>query len=116
MRAGRPGPAHVPTREAALYRRKEGSRAHDFLEADCGGAIGGGLPLGLGAAVACSNRKTVVFQGDGSCMYTAQALWTIAREKVDVTVVLLKNDDYAILEIELARVRDGAPDDWRQTR
>ena len=95
------------TTEAALYHGTEGARAHDYLEADCGGAIGGGLPVGLGAAVACPDRKTVVFQGDGSGMYSPQALWTMAREKADVTVVLMKNDSYAILQIELARVREG---------
>ncbi|HTS56061.1 MAG TPA: acetolactate synthase large subunit [Terriglobales bacterium] len=96
-----------PTTEAALYRRTEGARAHDYLFGECGGAIGGGLPVGLGAAVACPNRKTVIFEGDGSGMYTPQALWTMAREKVDVTVVVVKNENYGILNIELARVREG---------
>jgi acetolactate synthase I/II/III large subunit len=85
----------------------EGARAHDLLKAVNGGAIGHGLPLALGAAVACPDRKTVLLQGDGCGMYTEQALWSMAREKADVTIVLLKNDAYAILEIELARVREG---------
>jgi len=85
----------------------EGARAHDLLKAVNGGAIGHGLPVALGAAVACPDRKTVLLQGDGCGMYTEQALWSMAREKADVTVVLLKNDNYAILEIELARVREG---------
>jgi acetolactate synthase I/II/III large subunit len=100
-----------PTTEAAIYHGTEGARAHDYLFADCGGAIGAGLPVGLGAAVACPNRKTVVFQGDGSGMYTPQTLWTMAREQVDVTIVVPKNDSYAILNIELARVREGDPTD-----
>jgi len=85
----------------------EGARAHDLLKLVNGGAIGHGLPAALGAAVACPDRKTVLIQGDGCGMYTEQALWSMAREKADVTVVLLKNDDYAILEMELARVREG---------
>jgi acetolactate synthase-1/2/3 large subunit len=100
-----------PTTEGAIYLGTEGARAHDYLFADCGGAIGGGLPVGLGAAVACPDRKTVVLEGDGSGMYTPQTLWTMARENVDVTVVVLKNDSYGILNIELARVRDDDPND-----
>jgi acetolactate synthase-1/2/3 large subunit len=99
--------ADSATTEAALYQWTEGARAHDYLFADCGGAIGGGFPVGLGAAVACPDRKTVVFEGDGSGMYTPQTLWTIAREKADVTMVVMKNDSYGILNIELARVREG---------
>ncbi len=59
------------------------------------------------AAVACPNRKTIVLEGDGCAMYTAQALWSLAREKADVIIVLIKNNKYAILEVELARVREG---------
>jgi acetolactate synthase I/II/III large subunit len=44
-------------------------------------------------------------------MYTPQALWTMAREKADVTLVVLKNDSYGILNIELARVREGDPNE-----
>jgi acetolactate synthase-1/2/3 large subunit len=99
------------TTEGALYRGTEGARAHDYLFADCGGAIGAGFPVGLGAAVACPDRKTVVLEGDGSGMYTPQTLWTMAREKADVTLVVLKNDSYGILNIELARVREGDPNE-----
>jgi acetolactate synthase-1/2/3 large subunit len=74
-------------------------------------AIGGGLPLALGASIACPNRKTVVLEADGRAMMTNQALWPMAREKADVVVVLLKNDGYGILNIELARVRDGDPNE-----
>jgi len=98
-----------PTTEAALYRWTEGARAHDYLFGECGGAIGGGMPVGLGAAVACPDRKTIVFEGDGSGMYTPQSLWTMAREKADITVVVMKNENYGILNIELARVREGDP-------
>jgi acetolactate synthase-1/2/3 large subunit len=96
-----------PTTDPAVYHWTEGARAHDYLEGSCGGAIGAGLPVALGAAVACPDRKTVVIEGDGCGMYTVQALWSIAREKADVTVVLVKNDSYAILNIELARAREG---------
>ena len=96
-----------PTTEPAIYQQTEGAQAHDYIQASTGGAIGNGLPVALGAAVACPDRKTVVFEGDGSGMYTAQALWTMARAKADVIVVILKNDQYAILNIELARVREG---------
>lgn len=68
-----------------------------------GGAIGGGLPTAVGAAVACPDRRVVAFQADGSAMYTIQSLWTAAREGLDVTVVLANNGRYKILETELAR-------------
>jgi acetolactate synthase-1/2/3 large subunit len=100
-----------PTTEGALYHRTEGARAHDYLFGACGGAIGGGFPVGLGAAVACPDRKTVVFEGDGCGMYTPQTLWSIAREKADVTLVVMKNNSYGILNIELARVREGDPNE-----
>ena len=72
-----------------------------------GGVIGGGLPMALGAAIACPDRKVVLLQADGSGMYTIQALWSMAREMVDVIIIVLKNDAYAILGLEMARVREG---------
>ncbi len=104
-----------PTTEPAIYQHTEGARAHDYLQATTGGAIGSGLPVALGAAIACPDRKTVVFEGDGSGMYTNQALWSMARETANVVVVILKNDNYAILEIELARVREGDSNDKMQS-
>jgi acetolactate synthase-1/2/3 large subunit len=97
------------TTETALYQGTEGARAHDYLFGDCGGAIGAGFPVALGAAVACPDRKTVLMEGDGSGMYSVQALWTMAREKLDIVLIVLKNDSYGILNIELARVREGDP-------
>jgi acetolactate synthase-1/2/3 large subunit len=76
---------------------------HDYLNL-AGGAIGGMMPVGTGAAVACPDRKVVCMEGDGSAMYTLQALWTQARERLDVTTVIYANRSYAILNIELARV------------
>jgi acetolactate synthase-1/2/3 large subunit len=69
-----------------------------------GGAIGFGLPSALGAAVGGGGRRVLAFEADGSMMYTPQALWSMAREGVDVTVVGLSNRSYAILNLELQRV------------
>ena len=80
-----------------------GAPPHDWLTLT-GGAIGMGLPLATGAAVACPERKVVALQADGSAMYTLQALWTMAREGLDVTTVVLSNRSYAILNMELQRV------------
>ena len=80
-----------------------GAPRHDWLTL-CGGAIGQGLPLATGAAVACPDRKVVALEADGSAMYTMQALWTHAREGLDVTTVILNNRSYAILNLELNRV------------
>jgi len=93
-----------------IYNCTESAAAHDWLTIT-GGAIGQGLPLSLGAAVACPHRKVVALQADGSAMYTVQALWTMSREKTDVTVVLLNNRSYAILNIEMARVGAGEPNE-----
>ena len=89
-----------------IFEATKGARAHDYLNPVNGGAIGGGLPMALGAAIACPDRKVVHLQADGSGMYTVQALWSMAREKVDIVIVVLKNDAYAILDLELARVRE----------
>ena len=76
---------------------------HDWLTLT-GGAIGQGLPLAIGAAIACPEQKVIALEADGSGMYTVQALWTMVREQLDVAVVLLNNRSYAILNIELSRV------------
>ena len=95
------------TNGPTIFEVTKGARAHDYLNPVNGGAIGGGLPMALGAAIACPDRKVVHLQADGSGMYTVQALWSMAREKADVVVVLLKNDAYAILGLEMARVREN---------
>ncbi|HEX9167250.1 MAG TPA: acetolactate synthase large subunit [Gemmatimonadales bacterium] len=69
-----------------------------------GGSIGQGLPCALGAAIACPDRKVIAFQADGSGLYTLQALWSMAREGSDVTVVVCANRRYRILQYELSRV------------
>jgi acetolactate synthase-1/2/3 large subunit len=80
-----------------------GAPKHDWLTLT-GGAIGIGLPLAVGAAVAVPDRKVIDLQADGSAMYTIQALWTMAREDLDVTTVIYNNHSYAILNMELQRV------------
>ena len=75
---------------------------HTYLSLT-GGAIGQGLPCATGAAVACPDRRVIAFQADGSGMYTIQALWTQARESLNVTTVLCNNRSYRILQVELAR-------------
>src|SRR5687768_3211798 len=84
-----------------------GAPRHDWL---CltGGAIGQGLPMALGAAVAAPDRKVVALQADGSAMYTLQAWWTMAREQLDVVTVLFNNSSYAVLNMELQRVGASA--------
>jgi acetolactate synthase-1/2/3 large subunit len=80
------------------------ARRHDMLVAAMGGAIGAGLPVATGAAVASPDRKVLALVGDGSAMYTLQSLWTMAREGLDVTVVIFANHVYRILHGELAAV------------
>jgi acetolactate synthase-1/2/3 large subunit len=87
----------------AFYPGTRHAAPHDWLQ-NTGGAIGHGLPMALGAAVAAPGRRVVALQADGSAMYTPQALWTMARERLDVTVVILANRKYAILQLELANV------------
>ncbi|WP_338466215.1 acetolactate synthase large subunit [Novosphingobium sp. ZN18A2] len=86
-----------------IFPSTAGAPKHDWLTLT-GGAIGQGLPLAAGAAVACPDRKVLALQADGSGMYTCQALWTMAREKLDVTTIILNNGSYSILNIELMRV------------
>lgn len=77
---------------------------HDWLEV-CGGSIGGGMPISIGAAVACPDRKVINLQADGSGMYSLQSLWTQAREDLNITTILFANSSYAILKHELDNVQ-----------
>jgi acetolactate synthase I/II/III large subunit len=90
----------------AFLRVCEGAPRHSYL-ALTGGACGQGLPLAIGAAIACPERKVIALVGDGSAMYTIQALWTQARHALDIVTVIYANDGYRILEAELAH-RVGA--------
>ncbi|MBN9329696.1 MAG: decarboxylase [Comamonas sp. SCN 67-35] len=80
-----------------------GSPRHDLLTLT-GGAIGQGLPNAVGAAIACPDRPVLALVGDGSAMYTLQALWTMAREQLDVTAIIFNNASYSVLNVELERV------------
>jgi len=83
------------------------SPPHDVLTLT-GGAIGQGLPVAIGAAIAAPHRPVIALQSDGSALYTISALWTMAREQLDITVVILNNHAYAILQLELMRVGASA--------
>ncbi len=87
----------------ALFPDTHAAAPHDWLQLT-GGAIGDGLPLATGAAVGAPGRRVVTLQADGSALYTVQALWTQARERLDVTTVVFANRKYAILLHELAAV------------
>lgn len=80
-----------------------GAPPHDWLSLT-GGAIGQGLPVATGAAIACPDRPVVCLEADGSAMYTLSALWTQAREGLDVTTIVFNNGSYAILSMETTRV------------
>ncbi|HTL84853.1 MAG TPA: acetolactate synthase large subunit [Acidimicrobiia bacterium] len=80
-----------------------GAPPHSWLTLT-GGAIGQGMPVATGAAVACPDRPVISLEADGSAMYTLQSLWTQAREGLDVTTVIFDNQSYAILNLELSRV------------
>ena len=80
-----------------------GARPHDYLQLT-GGSIGDGLPLATGAAIACPERKVINLEGDGSSLYTIQALWTQARERLDVLTIVFANRGYQILKGELTNV------------
>src|SRR5690606_12947462 len=80
-----------------------GAPRHDLITLT-GGAIGQGLPNAVGAAIACPDRPVIALIGDGTAMYTIQALWTMAREGLDVTAIIFNNASYSVLNVELERV------------
>ena len=94
------------TSGVALPAATAGAPPHDWLTLT-GGAIGQCLPLAAGAALACPERQVLALESDGSAMYTISALWTHAREQLDITTVIFSNRSYAILNMELERT--GAP-------
>ena len=85
-----------------------GAPPHDWL-ANTGGSIGIALPLAVGAAVACPDRRVLCLSADGSGMYTLQALWTMAREGLKITTVVFANRDYAVLKREFSYLGVGNP-------
>ena len=90
----------------ALPAALTGAARHSLLTLT-GGSIGQGLPAATGAAVAAPDRPVLCLEADGSALYTIQALWTQAREQLNVTTVLINNAAYAILRMELARTAAG---------
>lgn len=79
------------------------AQPHDWLQ-NTGGAIGQGLPNAVGAALACPDRQVICLMGDGAAMYTIQSLWTMARENLNVTIVIFANKGYQVLRQELMKV------------
>lgn len=92
--SGGGGAAYVPMQKAVR---------HSWLNLT-GGAIGQGGPVAVGAAVACPERSVYALLGDGGAGYTNQFLWTAAREKLDITVVVYSNRSYNILDVEYRRL------------
>ncbi len=90
------------------YLPTQKAQPHDWMMLT-GGAIGQGMPLALGAAIAAPDRKVICLSGDGAGMYTNQALWSMAREGADVTTIVFVNHSYRILNIELYRTGAGNP-------
>jgi acetolactate synthase-1/2/3 large subunit len=88
------------------FRLGTGLPAHSLMTVP-GGSIGEGIPCSTGAAIACPDRPVINFEADGSAMYTVQALWTQAREGLNVTTLICSNRSYRILQVEL--IRAGIP-------
>lgn len=86
-----------------FFLETAGAPPHDWLN-NRGGSIGYGFPVAVGAAIACPDRKVILLQSDGSGMYTVQSLWTMARENLDITVLVFANNRYNILRGELTNV------------
>jgi acetolactate synthase-1/2/3 large subunit len=91
-----------------LMAATQGAPPHDWL-GNTGGSIGIALPLAVGAAVANPGRKVLCLSADGSGMYTLQALWTMAREGLNITTVVFANRGYAVLKREFSYLGVGAP-------
>ena len=91
------------------YDAMASAAPHHTVLSLTGGSIGQGLPVAVGAAVACPDRKVIALQADGSGMYTLQSLWTMAREGLDVTVIVCANQSYRILQIEMMRAGIASP-------
>jgi acetolactate synthase-1/2/3 large subunit len=96
------------TASLALPEVLAAAAPHDHLDL-MGGAIGGALPMATGAALGAPDRRVVCVSGDGSALYTIQALWTQARENLDVTTVICANRSYAILAYEHLQIEGRPP-------
>ncbi|MFC6018078.1 acetolactate synthase large subunit [Plantactinospora solaniradicis] len=92
-----------------LITATAGAPRHDIL-AMCGGAMGEGMPLAIGAAIAAPDRPVIALEADGCAIYTLSALWTQAHENLNITNVILNNRSYAILREEWQHLGAGASD------
>jgi acetolactate synthase-1/2/3 large subunit len=92
----------------AMMAASRGAAPHDWL-ACTGGSIGIAMPLAVGAAVACPSRRVLCLTADGSGMYTLQALWTMAREGLNITTVVFANREYSVLKREFSNLGLGTP-------
>jgi acetolactate synthase-1/2/3 large subunit len=101
------------TSAAAYFAISTGAPSHSYLTLT-GGSIGQGMPCSIGAAIACPDRPVINIQADGAGLYTLQALWTQAREGLNVTTLLCSNRSYRVLGVELARA--GIKQPGPQTR
>jgi acetolactate synthase I/II/III large subunit len=97
-----------------VFGQTMGAAPHDWLF-HTGGAIGQGLPMAIGAAIGAPERPVIALCGDGAAMYTIQSLWTMAREQLNITVIIFANRMYRILAIELERTGAGAPGEAAQS-
>jgi acetolactate synthase-1/2/3 large subunit len=93
----------------AIMPMSVGSAQHDYI-CNTGGSIGYAMPVAVGAAVACPNRPVMCLEADGSGMYTLQALWTMARENLNITTVIMANRKYQVLIGESKNVGAGGVD------
>lgn len=96
------------TSGAHIYSMTAAAASHDWIK-NRGGSIGYSMPVSVGCAVACPDRRVVCLVGDGSAGYTLQALWTMARYGLDITVVVLANRSYRILQNEMSKIGAGEP-------
>ena len=86
-----------------FFYQTSGSQPHTWLN-NCGGSIGFGMPVAIGAAISSPGQKVISLEGDGSAMYTVQSLWTMARENLDIVILIFANQSYKILQGELTNV------------
>lgn len=93
------------TASGFAFAATAGCVPHDWLSLT-GGALGQGMPAAIGAACAAPDRKVICLSGDGAAMYSVQSLWTMARESLDIVVIVAANRSYEVLKYELSRMGD----------
>lgn len=102
------------TNSVALANATKGAAPHRWCQ-NMGGSIGYGAPLATGCAMADASVPVVALIGDGSAMYSLQALWTQAREGLNVTTIILANRSYRILQAETAKLHPSHKNDRMDT-